>query len=263
MKFKKALSLLPAMLLVLSLGACSESTEGGSSAEVRDDAAYTVSIIITYDGETQEVPEYASIYYSGEANNWGFTELAKNGTAYELYFDEIPEAGDYEFGLVIEAKGTALEDVGWSHKVNQGSGNETFTVLGTEEEGYVNSVSVEAGQLLTDLFPDPALGDAENVTFRFTVTSKTVTGYDLYLVGSFNNDSAWTNWYLCTYNETNSTYDYTFATLATGTIEYKVTMITSGTTPNGTWNDVTEITTANQSVNITTDSSNTVIEVTI
>ncbi|MCD8195403.1 MAG: hypothetical protein LUD22_03825 [Coprobacillus sp.] len=264
MKAKKALTLLPALLLVLGLGAC-----GGSESEStvsREDAAYILSITITYEDEAQAVPEYASIYYSGTTNSWGFTELVQNGDAYELYFEEAPEAGEYEFGLVLEAKGTDLEEVGWSHKVNTGSGNETFTVLGDEEAGYVNSVTVETAQPLTDLFPDPSLEPATNVTFRAIISTITAEANDVYLIGGFNNDG-WTTWNKCEYNSSANAWDFTFETLELGTVAYQFVSTTTGVDPE--WGSststgtVTQYGTGDLSHIVTQEDSNTVIPVTL
>ncbi len=279
MKFKKALVMLPALLLVVGLGACDEITGSSNPSSSNDygestgtsdyeqptdpgdDVAYTLRITITYNGTYQTLPSYAELYYAGDTNEWGFTKLTPNGSSYDLYFDTIPEAGEHEYGVLLDYIDSSTNLSSWNYKVNQGSGNETFTVLGSEEYGYVNAVTIEAKAELGSIIPDPNAGNAVNVTFAFTVTSTVVpTGNTVYFTGGFNNDN-WQTWLECT-NTSGTTWEYTFETLTPGAqIGYKVVY---GTNPiNGDWTWDTEITYTDQHVDISISDSNTTLSFTI
>ncbi len=221
---------------------------------------FTLRFTITYGGAIQTVPSYAEIYYAGASNNWGFDKLTANGSSYELTATDTITAGTkYEYGLLMDFTNDTSHLSGWTYKVNSGSGNLDFTPSATDlEAGYIE-LSVVAKDALSNIIVE---GAATNVTFQFTVTSKTVpSGSKVYMIGSMNNDN-WTTWLECT-NTSGNIWTYTFSSLDLGGIEYKV-VFGSNTPVAGSWSwGQTEITGANVSLTVTSSMSNTTLSYTI
>ncbi len=219
----------------------------------------TLNITITYNDEIQSVPEYADLYYTGDTGEWVFEKASvseDNSTVYQIQLSGITE-GWYGFSLSLDYSDSTDNLDSWTYKVNIGSGNEYFEVRANDfSKGYIN-LTVETSDKLENIIADPTLAPAVNVTFSITVEYFSTYGWQVYIIGNFNDDN-WEVWHACEYND--GKWDYTFDSLNQGRVTYAIVLYPSDYTPeDGVWGSY-RYQSEDIRVTITEASSNTTFE---